>query len=134
MNSRSTSKTNFRRNGEMQRVSIFGTLEGTCTIFSFVVSRILDIKDSKSAEVVVCGILFKNMKLKPQVLDKYLSKKASEKELQMNKNRVSDDDSIFLEDEGTRIQLTGEGLNVKQLVSGMQRCVAFDCQRVTSTA
>ena len=58
------------------------------------------------------------MKLKPQVLDKYLSKRVEEKELQINKNRVHDDDFLFIEDDGTRTELTGTALPVNQLVSG----------------
>ena len=74
---------------------------------------------------MICGILFKSMKLKPQVLDKYLSKRVDEKELQINKNRVREDDILFLEDEGTRTELTGDALPVNQLVSGANQSMFY---------
>eukprot|EP00210_Caulerpa_lentillifera_P007140 g6830.t1 len=91
-------------------------------------SRVVGINNAASGEVYVCGILFKHMKLKPQALDKYLSKKVVEKELHGNKNRVSDDDFLFLEDDGARIELTGENLPVHQLVSGI--CLAVKGRKV----
>jgi len=81
-------------------------------------SRVVGINNAASEEVYVCGILFKQMKLKPQALDKYLSKKVVEKELQENRSRISDDDFLFLEDNGARIELTGEQIPVHKLVSG----------------
>lgn len=81
-------------------------------------SRVVGINNASSEEVYVCGILFKHMKLKPQALDKYLSKKVVEKELQENRSRISDDDFLFLEDNGARIELTGEQIPVHKLVSG----------------
>lgn len=83
-----------------------------------IVLPILGVKEKGSDEVVVCGILFKSMKLKPQILDKYLANRSKEKELQNNKNRVADDDELFLEDEGTRTRLTGDTLRISRFVSG----------------
>lgn len=106
------------RNADGQTRQVLRFQSDVHLMWGSIVVRILGIKESPSSEVIVLGVTFKNMKLKPQVLDKYLNKGGIEKELQSNKNRVREDDVLYLEDEGTRTQLTGVALSISQYVSG----------------
>ncbi|GMH40842.1 hypothetical protein BSKO_08746 [Bryopsis sp. KO-2023] len=80
------------------------------------VVKILDVKEKK--EAVVIGTLFKEMKLKPSVLDEYTSERGVKSDL----GRVSlcsEDDTMALEDGNARMALTGNGLVIEKLVTGV---------------
>ncbi|GFR50147.1 hypothetical protein Agub_g12308 [Astrephomene gubernaculifera] len=100
------------------------------------VCSILEVQESK--EVAVIGTIFKNMKLKPSILDEYTKDKGLKAALGAT-SFCSDDDSVVLEDEGARMVLSvlaggGDGaaaaaagagqpgvgpLNVQELVTGL---------------
>ena len=81
------------------------------------VIRILDIPDS-GEEVVVVGTLYKEMALKPSILDEYTKERALAEQLGRTKFTQSDD-SVVLEDEGARVTLTGEALLPGDVVTGV---------------
>ena len=71
---------------------------------------------------VIAGTLYKAMKLKPSILEEYA--KTSGQAVSTTADGsvyVSDDDTLILEDEQGRVQLTGasDKLNVAKLVSGV---------------
>ncbi|GIL57750.1 hypothetical protein Vafri_12896 [Volvox africanus] len=95
------------------------------------VCSILEVQESM--EVAVIGTIYKNMKLKPSILDEY-SKDRGLKAALGASNFCSDNDSLVLEDEGARMVLStpsaltaagtsssagaDEPLNVQELVTG----------------
>ncbi|EFJ48321.1 hypothetical protein VOLCADRAFT_81183 [Volvox carteri f. nagariensis] len=97
------------------------------------VCTILEVPESK--EVAVIGTVYKNMKLKPSILDEY-SKDRGLKAALGAANFCSGDDSLVLEDEGARMVLRdvagpgpaggsttsgggSEPLNVQEIVTGL---------------
>ncbi len=72
-------------------------------------------------ECAVIGTLYKDMKLKPSVLDDYAKNKSLQPHLAGTKF-VSGDDTLVLEDEGARMKLQGSSLRPEDFVSGV--CVA----------
>lgn len=80
------------------------------------VVKILNLVENKT--VVVVGTAYKNMKLKPSVLDEY-TKSRGVKQLLGGTSFTSDDDTMVLEDEGARMVLSGDGLHVHELVTGV---------------
>ena len=71
------------------------------------VVRVLDIPEE--GEVIVVGTLYKEMSLKPSILDEYTKERALS--AQLGRTRfVQPDDRVVLEDEGARVSLSGEGL------------------------
>lgn len=62
-------------------------------------------------------MLFKEMKLKPSVLDEYTAERGIKTEAG-RECLCSDDDTLVLEDESARMSLTGAGLPVEELVTG----------------
>ena len=72
--------------------------------------KVLDLKEGE--ECVVMGTLYKDMKLKPSILDEYVKEAGAKASEVAAKKFVSDDDSLVLEDEGARVRLTGNGIAV----------------------
>lgn len=72
-------------------------------------------------EVAVIGTLFKDMKLKPSILDEY-SKYPGFKQTLGGTTFCSDDDSLVLEDEGARMTLRSEcaELHPDKVVTGKE--------------
>ncbi|UPR01587.1 small subunit of DNA polymerase delta [Chloropicon primus] len=85
------------------------------------VRKILEVE--LGVECAVVGTVYKNMKLKPSVLDEYAKDKSLETHLASTKF-VSGDDTLVLEDEGARMNLgcKGDSLDPADFVSGV--CVA----------
>ncbi|DBA81928.1 hypothetical protein WJX77_005299 [Trebouxia sp. C0004] len=73
-------------------------------------------------EVLVVGTVYKDMKLKPSILDEYVKDRGASQLVGRTKF-VGADDSIILEDESARMKLRGEGLPVGQLVTGVVMAV-----------
>ena len=67
--------------------------------------KILDLKEGE--ECVVMGTLYKDMKLKPSILDEYVKDAGLGSAETSAAKFVSDDDSLVLEDEGARVRLVG---------------------------
>ncbi|CEO94525.1 DNA polymerase delta small subunit [Plasmodiophora brassicae] len=84
-------------------------------------STLLDV--DPEIDCIIVGTIYKNMKLKPCVLDEYMTDPV------VNETRVSahaltgcyvaEDDTVELEDEHARLLLTGDGINVRRLVTGV---------------
>lgn len=73
-------------------------------------------------EVLVVGTVYKDMKLKPSILDEYVKDRGASQLVGRTKF-VGADDTIILEDESARMKLRGEGLPVGQLVTGVVMAV-----------
>jgi len=84
-------------------------------------------------DCILLGTLYKEMKLKPSILDEYVKDVRSRPPASARLTRpqlalpraavgsdkfVSDDDSLLIEDEGARVKLLGDGLPVSLLASG----------------
>ena len=82
--------------------------------------RILDIAEGE--EVVVIGTLFKQMSLKPSILDEYTKDRGLAQHLGRTRF-TSPDDAFVLEDEGARVALSGEGLLPAECVTGVVAAV-----------
>jgi hypothetical protein len=80
-------------------------------------SPVLDLKEGE--ECVIMGTLYKDMKLKPSILDEYVKEAGAKASDVAGKKFVSDDDSLVLEDEGARVKLTGKGVAVDCFVTGV---------------
>jgi len=83
------------------------------------VRKVLELVEGQ--ECILVGTLYKEMRLKPSILDEYV------KDLDLTRSKVasaakfnSPDDALVLEDEAARVKLTGERLPVDTLVSGAQ--------------
>ena len=79
-------------------------------------AKVLDLKEGE--ECVIMGTLYKDMRLKPSILDEY------GKDLTLGatvdaKKFVADDDALVLEDEGARVKLVGAAADPKQFVTGV---------------
>ena len=79
--------------------------------------KILDLKEGE--ECVVMGTLYKDMKLKPSILDEYVKDAGLGSAETSAAKFVSDDDSLVLEDEGARVKLVGPAANVDEFVTGV---------------
>ncbi|CAL8463006.1 g2540 [Coccomyxa elongata] len=82
------------------------------------VTKILDLPENQ--EVVVIGTLYKEMKLKPSILNEYNKERGIET-LTGHTSFVSDDDSLVLEDESARMAL--RGIDAGPLVTGVVAAV-----------
>lgn len=80
------------------------------------ICKVLDLEEGK--QCVLMGTLYKNMKLKPCILDEYTKERGLGSEVSSNKF-VSDDDSVVLEDEGARVKLIGKPIDPHKLVTGV---------------
>jgi DNA polymerase delta subunit 2 len=71
-------------------------------------------------EVVVIGTLYKDMKLKPTILDEYAKDPGLRQALGAGACLCSDSDGLVLEDDGARMSLTGDAkaLPVGDYVTG----------------
>jgi len=78
--------------------------------------KILEVE--AGVECAVIGTLYKDMKLKPSVLDEYSQDKTIKAALGASKF-IGPDDSLIMEDEGARMKLCGDCLSVDELVSGI---------------
>ena len=79
-------------------------------------AKVLDLKEGE--ECVIMGTLYKDMKLKPSILDEY------GKDLTLGatidaKKFTADDDALVLEDEGARVKLVGAAADPRQFVTGV---------------
>lgn len=84
------------------------------------VVRILSVPEE--GEVAVVGTLYKEMKLKPSILDEYVKDRALS--AQLGRARFTQpEDRLVLEDEGARLTLCGEALPVGQCVTGVVAAV-----------
>jgi DNA polymerase delta subunit 2 len=80
------------------------------------VAKILELEEGK--EVAVVGTVYKQMKLKPSILEEYLRERGARGALAPATSFCSEDDSVVLEDEGARMVLRGDALPVQRLVTG----------------
>ena len=79
--------------------------------------KILDLKEGE--ECVVMGTLYKDMKLKPSILDEYVKDAGLGSAETSAAKFVSDDDSLVLEDEGARVRLVGPAAKPPEFVTGV---------------
>ena len=80
--------------------------------------KVLDLKEGE--ECVIMGTLYKDMKLKPSILDDYVKEAGLGGTSEVKSTKfVSDDDSLVLEDEGARVKLVGPAANVDEFVTGV---------------
>ena len=82
--------------------------------------RIIDIPEE--GEVVLIGTLFKEMPLKPSILDEYTKDRGLAQHLGRTRF-TSPDDKVVLEDEGARVALFGDGLPPSTCVTGVVAAV-----------
>ncbi|KAJ7534062.1 hypothetical protein O6H91_13G077600 [Diphasiastrum complanatum] len=82
----------------------------------FPVCTILALEDGK--DCVVIGTLYKQMRLKPSILDEY-SKERSHVALAKPENFTCPDDYLILEDESGRIKLVGDNVVPSHYVTGV---------------
>ena len=80
-----------------------------------VVVNILEVPEGR--EVAVVATVYKEMRLKPSILDEY-SKDKGVKAALGTASFCSEDDTVVLEDEGARMAVSGAGLPVALLVTG----------------
>jgi len=90
------------------------------------VARILELEDGQ--ECIIVGTLYKDMKLKPTILDEYTKERSAEPLVKGSKF-ISDDDSLVLEDQGARVRLSGEKLDSNKLVTGVVLAVKGTAER-----
>ena len=84
------------------------------------VVRILEVPEE--GEVAVVGTLYKEMKLKPSILDEYVKDRSLSQ--QLGRTRFTGEgDTVVLEDEGARINLAGTGLRPGGCVTGVVAAV-----------
>ncbi|KAK9865862.1 hypothetical protein WJX84_002679 [Apatococcus fuscideae] len=76
----------------------------------------------EGVEVVVIGTVYKDMKLKPSILDEYVKDRAVG-QLLGHTRFTSPDDTLILEDESARMPLTGEALQPGTFVTGVVMAV-----------
>ena len=89
------------------------------------ISRVLDIPEE--GEVIVTGTLYKEMALKPSILDEYTKERALAE--QLGRTRFTQPgDSFVLEDDGARVALSGEGLPPGSCVTGVLAAVRGSVQ------
>jgi DNA polymerase delta subunit 2 len=81
--------------------------------------RIVDAPEG-GEDVTIIGTLYKEMKLKPSILDEYVKDRALGAHVDRTRF-ISSDDKLILEDDGSRISLIGSPdlLNVGSLVTGV---------------
>lgn len=84
------------------------------------VVRVLDIPEQ--GEVFVVGTLYKEMALKPSIMDEYTKERALGAALGRTRFTQADD-RFVLEDEGARVTLTGTGFDPGQCVTGVVAAV-----------
>ncbi|XP_031494829.1 DNA polymerase delta small subunit [Nymphaea colorata] len=80
------------------------------------VQNILGLEEGK--DCIIIGTLYKQMKLKPSVLDEY-SKERSSVPLVKPHNFMHPDDHLILEDERGRVKLAGSALPPSEFVTGV---------------
>lgn len=89
--------------------------------------RVLDLTED-SGLVVTVGTLFKEMSLKPSILDEYTKDRGLDAHNMEGKTRFTHpSDRVVLEDEGARVVLTGENIDPGRCVTGV---VAAVCGKV----
>ena len=79
-------------------------------------AKVLDLKEGE--ECVIMGTLYKEMKLKPSILDEYGKDLALGATIAAKKF-TTDDDALVLEDEGARVKLVGAAADPRQFVTGV---------------
>ena len=79
-------------------------------------AKVLDLKEGE--ECVIMGTLYKDMKLKPSILDEYGKDLALGATIAAKKF-TADDDALVLEDEGARVKLVGAAADPRQFVTGV---------------
>lgn len=91
------------------------------------VSKILSVGEDQ--DVAVIGTLYKDMRLKPSILDEY-SKDPGLKAALGGTCFCSDDDSLVMEDEGARMTIRSEceGLTPDAVVTGTRVRACAACQ------
>ena len=80
-------------------------------------AKVLDLKEGE--ECVIMGTLYKEMKLKPSILDEYGKDLALGATIAKTKKFTTDDDALVLEDEGARVKLVGAAADPRQFVTGV---------------
>ena len=75
-------------------------------------AKVLDLKEGE--ECVIMGTLYKDMKLKPSILDEYGKDLALGATIAAKKF-TADDDALVLEDEGARVKLVGAAADPRLL-------------------
>lgn len=86
---------------------------------SSTLTKVLDLKEGE--ECVITGTLYKEMRLKPCVLDEYGKDLTLGVDLRRENTKkfTQDDDSLILEDEGARVRLVGKIVDPKLFVTGV---------------
>lgn len=85
--------------------------------------RVLELAED-GGEVVTVGTLFKEMSLKPSILDEYTKDRGLDAHNTEGKTRFTHPlDRVVLEDEGARVMLTGEQIDVGRCVTGVVAAV-----------
>ncbi len=85
--------------------------------------KVLDLVDGQ--ECILVGTLYKEMRLKPSILDEYVTRDLSLPRAAVSAAKfVAEDDALVLEDEAARVKLRGDGLPVTALVSGASKALA----------
>mmetsp|Transcript_5461 Transcript_5461/g.14757 ORF Transcript_5461/g.14757 Transcript_5461/m.14757 type:complete len:460 (-) Transcript_5461:556-1935(-) len=74
--------------------------------------------EHEGKDLVAIGTLYKDMKLRPSILDEYIKDRGMSTALNAT-SFCADDDKMILEDEGARMALAGAALPVQQLVTGI---------------
>eukprot|EP00798_Chlamydomonas_sp_ICE-L_P023274 gene23274-30504_t len=80
--------------------------------------KILDVGAIEDKEVIAFGTLYKEMKLKPSIMDEY-TKDRGVAQMLSGTNFCSDTDHLVLEDEGGRMIIRGDCLSIPDLVTGV---------------
>jgi DNA polymerase delta subunit 2 len=79
--------------------------------------KVLDLKEGE--ECVVMGTLYKDMRLRPSILDEY-TKDAGLAGSDVGSGKfIAGDDTVVLEDEGARVKLGGAAVHIPRLVTGI---------------
>eukprot|EP00045_Choanoeca_perplexa_P003991 m.34786 g.34786 ORF g.34786 m.34786 type:complete len:494 (+) comp12341_c0_seq1:3-1484(+) len=77
------------------------------------------LKVSQGVKAAIFGTVYKEMKLKPSILDEYHARENYEAPPPERSKYNSEDDSLILEDQTGRISLVGDALNQGALVTGV---------------
>jgi DNA polymerase delta subunit OB-fold domain len=92
-------------------------LEPSWLALGAAVAKILNLPEGQ--EVAVVGTLYKEMKLKPSILDAYVKERGLAGHVGAARLTQADD-TLVLEDESARMVLRGADLHVGELITGAQ--------------
>lgn len=90
-----------------------------------------DIEDQQGKRCAIIGTLYKHQPNKPSILQE-LSEEHQMTASVPKSDYCSDEDQLFLEDQTSRIRLTGDKVNVKESVTGVV-CAVIGLENQKST-